>query len=347
MIDWKSAIVKDDTSVMEVVNLIDRVGLKIALVTNANNQLIGIVTDGDIRRGLLKHVDFSKSVTHVMQSNPKVATINDSKHEILSMMQDENICHVPILDHHGMIVGLEMLEEVIKTKVQDYFVVLMAGGLGSRLSPLTDACPKPLLKLGCKPMLQIIMENFAEYGFRKFYLCVNYKAKMIEEYFGDGQNFGFEIHYIHEEKQLGTAGALTLLPTMNQPFIVMNSDLLTKINFQSLIEYHLEYQSHATMCVKEYDFQVPYGVVRLEHNRIMRIDEKPIQRFFVNAGIYVLNSSLLALIPKNEYCDMPTLFDIAIQQALKTISFPIREYWLDIGRHEDLVRARNDYVEHF
>lgn len=346
--DWQKIVISESTPIIDVIQIIDHSGLRFAMVVNSSNQLVGTVTDGDIRRGLLKQIDTKQPIKTIMHLNPKVASRQDSKQDILQVMQKTSICHLPIVDAEQHILGLEILEELMDPSPQENYVVLMAGGLGSRLSPLTDNCPKPLLQINSKPMLQIIMENFAEYGFKKFFISLNYKASMIEEYFGDGSRFNFEIHYLHEDKKLGTAGALSLLPEMSQPIIVMNGDLLTKIHFQSLMDYHIKYQANATMCVKEFDFQVPYGVVRLdEHNNIIRIDEKPMQRFFVNAGIYVLSPEMLSLIEKNTYCDMPNLFSTAIEKNLSTISFPIREYWLDIGRPEDFVQAKLDYSEYF
>lgn len=346
--DWHSIVITEQTAIIDAIQVIDKSGLRFAMVIDTAHRLVGTITDGDIRRGLLKQISVQQPAKDIMRTEPHVATIHDSKQDILQLMQKASICHIPIIDQAGAIIGLEILEDIIQPTLQENYTVLMAGGLGSRLGPLTDNCPKPLLQLGDKPMLQIIMENFAEYGFKKFFVCVNYKAAMIKEYFGDGHSFDFEIHYINEEKPLGTAGALSLLPPMSHPFMVMNGDLLTKINFQHLMEYHVKHQAAATMCVKEFDFQVPYGVVTLDdNNHIIRIDEKPIQRFFVSAGIYVLHPDLLNHVEKNAYCDMPTLFNQVTETGHRTISFPIREYWLDIGRPEDFIKAKNDYVEYF
>ena len=220
----------------------------------------------------------------------------------------------------------------------------MVGGLGTRLRPLTQDTPKPMLKVGNKPILQTIVEKFAEYGFANITMCVNFNAGIIKDYFGDGKEFGVNIDYILEQKRMGTAGALSLLKERpNEPFFVMNGDLLTNVNFEHIFNYHTLHKATATMCVREYDYEVPYGVVKMNDNKIVEISEKPVQKFFVSAGIYMLSPEILDLIPKNEFYDMPTLFEKLIKLSKNIISFPIREYWLDIGRIEEYQRANEEY----
>jgi NDP-sugar pyrophosphorylase family protein len=201
-----------------------------------------------------------------------------------------------------------------------------------------------MLKVGDKPILHTIVERFASYGFIQIVLCVNYKAEMIRDYFGDGEKFGVQIEYVYEQERMGTAGALSLLTIRpGEPFFVMNGDLLTNVNFESLLDYHQLHQAEATMCVREYDFQVPYGVVNIEGHKVTAIVEKPVHKFFVSAGIYMLSSQTLEQIPKGEYYDMPTLFEKLIQQNQTTVSFPIHEYWLDIGRINEYEQANREY----
>jgi NDP-sugar pyrophosphorylase family protein len=227
-------------------------------------------------------------------------------------------------------------------------VVLMVGGLGTRLRPLTEETPKPLLRVGGKPILQTIVERFAAHGFTDFIFCVNYKAQMIRDHFGDGGRFGVRIEYIEESKRMGTAGALGLLPERPaEPFFVMNGDLLTNVNFENMLQYHLQNRAKASMCVREYDFQVPYGVVNIEEGLIRSIEEKPVHRFLVSAGIYMLDPSCLDLIPENAYYDMPALFERIVEEGGRAVSFPLREYWLDIGRMEEYERAKREYFEVF
>lgn len=224
----------------------------------------------------------------------------------------------------------------------------MAGGLGRRLQPLTNECPKPLLKVGGKPILEIILENFVEQGFNRFHIAVNYKAEMIESYFGNGSRWGIDLSYLREHERMGTAGALSLLPGgLTQPLIVMNGDLLTRINFRQLLSFHAEHHAQATMCVRDYDFQIPYGVVKIEKHRLTGIEEKPVHHCFVSAGIYVLQPDVISLIPRNTFFDMPDLFAEMIRQQKETAVFPIREYWLDIGRMDDFERAVGEYERHF
>lgn len=348
MKDWKKVLITEQATLRETIGIIDGGALKIALVVDAGKRLLGTVSDGDIRRGILRGCSLEDSVQEVLNRTPTVAAQNEGRDKILAMMRQKQVYQIPVVDAEGVIVGLEILERILEVPKHDNWVVLMAGGLGSRLAPLTEDTPKPLLKVGGKPILETIIENFVDYGFTNFRISVNYKAEMIESYFGDGSRFGARIDYLREEKKLGTAGALSLLserPT--SPVLVMNGDVLTKVNFQQLIDFHREHQAQATMCVREYDFQVPYGVVTLNKHRILTIEEKPVQRFFVNAGIYVLEPETLALIPKDSYYDMPTLFEQLVAREQETAVFPIREYWLDIGRMDDFQRAEGEFGKVF
>lgn len=345
---WQMARIAPDRCIRDAIRTIDEGAIQIAFVVDGDNRLLGTVTDGDIRRGILHGVALEEPVTRVMNPHPTTARADEGRDTILERMKQTRLHQIPVVDGQGRLVTVEILDELLQARHRDNWVVLMAGGLGSRLRPLTDECPKPLLKVGSKPLLEIILENFLEYGFRKFYISVNYKAEMVKEHFGDGSRWGIEIRYVHEDQRLGTAGALSLLPERPAlPLIVMNGDLLTKVNFQHLLDFHAEHRARGTMCVREYDFQVPYGVVRIDHHRILGIDEKPVQRFFVNAGIYVLEPEALDLIPPAAYFDMPELFTRLIDRKQETAVFPIREYWLDIGHMEDFARANGDFPEIF
>ena len=244
--------------------------------------------------------------------------------------------------------GIEDIEDIIRPVSKTNRVVLMVGGLGTRLRPLTQDTPKPMLKVGNKPILQTIVEKFAEYGFVNITMCVNFNASIIRDYFGDGKEFGVNIDYVLEQKRMGTAGALSLLKERpSEPFFVMNGDLLTNVNFEHILNYHTLNKATATMCVREYDYEVPYGVVKMNDNKIIEIAEKPVQKFFVSAGIYMLSPEILDLIPQDEFYDMPTLFEKAIAQGKNVISFPIHEYWIDIGRLEEYQKANEEYAKVF
>ena len=331
------------STIKEALQVIDSGAMKIALVINKENYLLGTLSDGDIRRALLAGLSLNESIESIIFTNPTVCGINATKEEILKIAVSKKLYCIPIIDDSGVLVGIEEFDDILKPTKFSNKIVLMAGGLGTRLRPLTDKIPKPLLEVGGKPILETIITSFAKYGFIDFILSVSYKAEMIEEYFGDGSRFGVSIEYIHENKRMGTAGALNLMrEKLNEPFFVMNGDLLTNINFQHMLEYHLFNQSVATMGVREYDFQVPYGVVNIEDHNILSIDEKPIQSFFVSGGVYVFSPEVLDLIP-NAYYDMPTLFEKLIENEKKSISFPIKDYWLDIGQISDYHKANTEY----
>lgn len=345
---WKDARVGPEVSIREAIRILDKSAIQIVLVVGDGNRLFGTVTDGDVRRGILKGLSLDEPVRGIMNATPTVARLDEAREAILAMMRRTRLHHIPVVDADRCVVGLETLDEMIQSRSRGNRVVLMAGGLGSRLRPLTDDRPKPMLAIGNKPLLETILENFIEYGFDRFYISVNYMADVVRSHFGDGKRWGVEICYLEEDQKLGTAGALSLLPEKPvEPLIVMNGDLLTKVNLSQLLDFHASHQVQATMCVREYDFKVPYGVVEFDGHRIKRIDEKPVHRFFVNAGIYVLQPAALDQIPANTYFDMPTLFEKLIAQGHSTAAFPIREYWLDIGHVADYERANGEFKQVF
>ena len=345
---WKDILIAPDVTILKAIELIDASTLQIAMVVDDSYKLLGTVTDGDVRRAILKGISLNLPVSEIMFQEPTVASSHESRDAIIARMKSKHLLQIPLVDQNGCVIGLDVGDELIETPYRDNIVVLMAGGLGTRLGELTRNCPKPLLRVGNKPVLETILENCREYGFSKFYISVNYKANMVKDYFGDGSRWGININYLEENKRLGTAGALGLLPeTPTLPVVVMNADVLTKINFKHLMDFHGEHKSVATMCVREYEFQVPFGVVQVDNHRLTNIQEKPIHRFFVNAGIYVLDPQAIALIPRNEYLDMPLLFDKLLKQQRETAAFPIHEYWLDIGRTDDFERANGEYNKVF
>ena len=350
MKDIENIIINEDTLIKEALEIIDKSSKQICLVLDKNRKLLGTISDGDIRRALLNNISLNESVQNVYFRNPTVANINDSKETILNICTIKKIHQIPIVDNDNNIVGLEILDELIGHYSKKNKVVLMVGGLGTRLRPLTENTPKPMLPVGGKPILQTIVEKFVSYGFVKIIMCIGYKSHVIQDFFEDGSKFGANIEYVLEEKRMGTAGALSLLgkeqlPT--EPFFVMNGDLLTNVNFEHLLEFHLQNNSLATICVREYDFQVPYGVVNIKDGQVISIAEKPIHKFFVSAGIYMLSPKCIDLIPFDEFYDMPTLFEKLIDINENTMSFPIREYWLDIGRMDEYEKANNEYCKVF
>nr|CRH08111.1 Conserved protein of unknown function. putative nucleotidyl transferase [Candidatus Magnetococcus massalia] len=323
--------------------------LGVALVVDHAYKLQGLVTDGDIRRGLLRHLPLDAPVSQVMSSEPITAKDTDSQDHVMALMRARGLFHIPIVDQDNRVVGLEWLKELSLPTPRDNWVVLMAGGLGTRLGELTRDCPKPLLKVGKQPILEVIIESFISFGFHKFFLAVNYKKDMIKEYFGDGSHLGVEIRYLEEEERMGTAGALSLLPEKpKDPFFVMNGDLLTRLNFGRVLDYHRQHEADATLCVRQVEQTVPYGVVDVGPNhRMEAFHEKPVNRYFVNTGIYLLEPHLLERIPKNEFFDMPELYKQLSSDGGKPVAFPFLEYWMDIGQVPDYHQANRDYGDQF
>lgn len=348
MKNYKNILLNTNSTIREALKIIDSGALKIGIVVDESEKLLGTVTDGDIRRGLLNNLSLDDSIESIIFRKPTVCRIDDTKEKILEIALEKKLYQIPIVDTHGKLIGIEEVDELLKPTHKNNKVVLMVGGLGTRLRPLTENIPKPMLKVGDKPILETIILNFKKYGYTEIILSVSYKSHVIEEYFGNGSKFGVKIEYIHEKKRMGTAGALTLMRhKLSEDFFVMNGDLLTNINFEHMMEYHLHNSSFATMGVREYDFQVPYGVISVDGINIKNIVEKPIHNFYVSGGVYVLNRRSLNYIPDSEYFDMPTLFEKMIEDGQKSISFPIREYWLDIGRMEEFEKANNEYHEVF
>ncbi len=348
MTNYKKVLLKTTSTIKEALTVINSGAMQIALVIDDDEKLLGTLTDGDIRRALINDFALSTTIETIISKNPIVCNIEDTKEKILEIAVSKKLYQIPIVDNEGKLVGIKEVDELLKPNTKPNKVVLMVGGLGSRLRPLTENIPKPMLKVGNKPILETIISNFKKYGFTNIVLSVSYKKEIIEEYFKDGSDFGVNIEYIYEEKRMGTAGALSLMnDILKEPFFVMNGDLLTNINFEHMIDYHIENLSVGTMGVREYDFQVPYGVVNTDGINIKSIEEKPVHNFFVSGGIYILNPEVLRFISKDVFFDMPTLFENLIAEGNKIISFPIKEYWLDIGRVEEYEKANAEYHKVF
>ena len=349
MHDWRKVILNKNDTIQSAIDILDKEAMRIAMVVDDSGRLIGTVTDGDIRRGLTKHLPMNTEVFEIMFKEPAVVSVDFSQKEILTKMKKLDLLQMPIVDCDKKVVGLETIQNLIVKTSYDTPVFLMAGGFGKRLHPLTDEIPKPLLKVGDKPILENILDQFISAGFNDFYISTHYKAEMVREHFGDGSDWGISIQYVHEDKPLGTAGGLGLLPkkTYSSPIIMMNGDLLTKINFEQLLKFHLEEKGDATICVRKYDFQVPYGVIKANGHRITSIEEKPLHKFFVNAGVYVLSPSILNVVDGVNYLDMPQLLEKTIESYGQVNMFPVHEYWLDIGQIEQFNQAQRDVRELF
>ena len=333
-------ILKPDSTFELAVEALDRTGLGFLAVVDESNLLLGILTDGDIRRSFLKK-EFDLAV--IINRKPEVMNENSSQQEIISRLKTLHRRHMPIVNDDMILQSVFSLD-AITFVTRDNPVVIMAGGLGSRLGQLTKNTPKPMLNVGSKPMLQHLIEQFRDQGFRKFIFCVNYKKNVIRNYFSNGEKLGVQISYVEEEKRLGTAGALSLIaPSIKVPYFVINADILVNIDYMQLLNFHLKSKSLATMCVREFQMQVPYGVINSNiNNDLVSLDEKPHISFDVNAGIYLLDPSINDFIPKNQFFDMPSLFEILIAKELQTSVFQINDYWRDIGHKEDLEQANAD-----
>lgn len=335
--------VRANQTVRETIAAIGANRRQIALVVDAADHLLGVVTDGDIRRGILRGVGLEDSAVEIMNSQPKVAQHTDSSQMIIDQMAEFAIRHMPVVDRDGKIIGLFMADEIHPRPILATPIVLMAGGKGQRLYPLTRDVPKPMLPIGGVPLLEIILRSLAAQGFINVYISVNYLADVIVNHVGDGAAWGLKVEYVRENKPLGTAGALAeLAGLMAEPFIVMNSDLLTLVNLREMLSFHSKERGKATVGVREHLFEIPYGVVNLTGSIVESMVEKPLHRSLVNAGIYALNPEVLDLLVPGEYCDMPTLLDLIMSKGDWVTAFPIHESWLDVGRPEDLNQAQTD-----
>ncbi len=344
MKNWQTLLIRPETTMEAAIEVLDQGAQRIVLVVDTESHLLGTVTDGDIRCALIKHMPMDLPVQQIMCQTPKTAHVDWSRELILATMEKYELLQIPIVDNENRLLGLETLHDILKKRHRDNPVLLIAGGLGTRLYPLTQNCPKPLLKVGEKPILELILERFIEAGFHRFYISTHFMPEMIHAHFGDGNRWGVTIRYIHEEHPLGTGGSLGLLPhdEIDLPLFMMNGDLLTSMDFRSLLEFHQAQDAMATVCVREYEHRVPFGVMGFEGHRITSIVEKPIQRSFINAGIYLLSPEFTRSVVPGVRVDMPDLLQRHINQGRAVNMFPIHEYWLDIGRMDDFNRAQQD-----
>ena len=330
---------------LEVINLGD---IQIALIVDENLSLLGTVTDGDIRRGLLHELSLNDEVRKVMNVDYSYGREACSKQYCNELCKDRRLKYLPILDDSKRVVQLFKYDQqyIESSKIIESPVVIMAGGKGLRLRPLTESCPKPMLKLGNSPILEVILNQFISQGFSNFFLSVNYLKDQIIDYFNDGSSLGVSINYLSETKPLGTAGSLSLLPAIlpAQPILIVNGDILSKVDFSEILQYHKQNQAIATLCVRNHAASLPFGVVTTEGAQLLSIKEKPTLNFLVNSGIYVIEPCLLSLISQDEAIDMPTLLERALSNGSKIVTYPIYEYWLDIGRPETLLKASAEWT---
>jgi dTDP-glucose pyrophosphorylase len=337
----------DTISMKEAIAVLNKVYHKILIVLDDNHRVVGSITDGDIRRGLLRGLKIDELVSFVMNVNPVLLHKNDTKAEMIAKMEEKLIFYVPQVDDQDRFINLISLYDLKKYLYSDCAVFILAGGLGTRLKDLTKYTPKPMLPIDGKPMLERLILSFKDQEFKRFYLSVNYLKEKIMDYFGDGRDLGVEISYVVENQRLGTAGPLSLLNKMTQDapeIIVINADVCVETDFGSLLRYHKNSKNIVTVCAKEHSYQVPYGVIRFEDDSLLTIDEKPLETFFVNAGIYVMEQSILGQLKDNIYCDMPDFINEIKGNGFRVGLYPLHEDWVDVGLPKEYqkVRGRND-----
>lgn len=340
--NWQNAILTPENTLQEAIHNLDVTCLQIILVTSSDGTLIGTLTDGDIRRGLLRGLNLDRAIESIVFNDPLVVPPEFGRDMVLQLMQANSIHQLPIVDKKRRVIGLHLLDELITPGQRDNIMVIMAGGQGTRLRPHTENCPKPLLPVAGKPMLEHIIERAKAEGFHNFVLATHYLGHMIEEYFEDGSAWQIKIEYLKEESPLGTAGAIGLLnPKPDIPLLVTNGDVLTDIRYGELLDFHCRHDAAATMAVRIHEWQHPFGVVRTKGVDIIGFEEKPISRNHINAGVYALDPFVFNLLEGCDYCDMPTLFNQLQEKQKRTIVYPMHEPWLDVGQPADYERANS------
>lgn len=342
-------VVSPDSCIREVLECIGRGAQGIALVLDDERHLIATVTDGDVRRAILAGTDLELSVRELLvqrdpsfHSGPVTAPAGTPDAALLHLMSETSLRQIPLVDDEGRIVNIALLSELVKEYELPLRAIVMAGGYGTRLRPLTDELPKPMLPVGDRPLLEIIVKGLKEAGIRQVNVATHYKGEMIAEHFKDGQDFGVDIRYVEEDQPLGTAGALSLLEESDQPLLVINGDILTRVDFRAMLNFHREHNADLTVAVRQYEFRVPYGVIDTDGVAVTGISEKPLVRQFINAGIYLLNPAIRRLVPNGQHYDIPDLIERLLQEGRPVVCFPIREYWLDIGKSDHYDQAKVD-----
>ncbi len=341
----QQAIVEPGIPLSEALVALDRNGLGVLLVADSDRRLLGVITDGDIRRHILSGGSLDVPAGEIATRTPRTARPGTSTTELLHRMSEDSelsIEHLPLVDQYGTIVGLVLRRDLLSIEEPELSAVIMAGGLGTRLRPLTNNVPKPMLPVGDRPLMERTIERMRKAGIRNVSVTTHFCGDVIASHFGDGRAFGVELQYVAEDRPLGTAGALRLMSPPPGPLLVVNGDILTGLNYHDLLSYHREMGADATVGLRNYDVQVPYGVVDCSGNAVTGLREKPTQRFLVNAGVYLLDPGVLSYIPADQRFDMTDLIQRLLDAGKRVVGFPIVEYWLDIGQPADYERAQTD-----
>lgn len=340
---WRRALLLHDATLQQAICNLNETALQIVMVVSPSCRLIGTLTDGDIRRGLLKGMDLNSPIETIIHHNPVVVPPQMGRDMVLQLMQVNKLHQLPVVDEERRVVGLHLWDELMLPGQRPNLMVIMAGGQGTRLRPHTEKCPKPLLQVAGRPMLEHIIERARAEGFQRFVFALHYLGQMIEDYFSDGSRWNVRIDYLREESPLGTAGAVSLLdPRPGAPFLVSNGDVLTDIRYAELLDFHCRHGAAATMAVRRHEWQHPFGVVRTKGVDIIGFEEKPIARSHINAGVYVLEPEAIDVLSAGEHCDMPVLFSRLQERSARTIAYPMHEPWLDIGSEADYTSAQEN-----
>ena len=341
---WRLSLLPLGASVKDAIQSLNQSRMHIVIAVEAGDLLVGTITDGDIRRGILRGVDLSSPLDAVLQREPFVVPPQFDREAALAIMVANDVHQLPIVDAERRVLGLHLRDALQEEAARPNTMVIMAGGKGTRLRPHTEHCPKPMLTVGGKPMLEHIIERGRADGLRHFVIATHYLGEMIEDHFADGARLGVAIRYLREQEPLGTGGALSLLePRPTNAFVVTNGDVLTNVSYGHVLDFHHRHGAVATMAVRPHEWQHPFGVVRTEGMDITGFDEKPIHRTHVNAGIYVMQPSVLDLLAIGARCDIPTLFERLRAGSHRTIAYPVHEPWRDVGHPDDLAGARFDH----
>jgi dTDP-glucose pyrophosphorylase/CBS domain-containing protein len=340
---WEKALIGPEATFRDALKAIDATGTGMALVVDGDRRLLGVLSDGDLRRALIRGAGLEDAAIAGANREPLCIDQHQDRAATLAMLRAHSLRQLPVLDVGRRVVGLTTISDFLNIPIRTNPVVIMAGGKGERLAELTRDTPKPMLKVGPRPILDTIVGNLAAQGFRRFWLAVNYKADQIERHFGDGSTLGLDIGYLREEKPLGTCGALSLLPLQDQPIVVTNGDILAKVDYGHVLDSHMETEALATVVVRDYQMQVPFGVVNAEEGQILRIEEKPTQSYTISAGAYVLSPGAMTLIPAGAYYDMPMLIADMIERRMSVRQQRAEGYWMDIGRPPDYAQANADF----
>ena len=337
-------VVDISSSLRTAMELFQKNGKKTVFITNNTNKLLGVLSDGDIRRYLLKNSNIDTSVKDAMNSSPMSLSVESSKSSILDFFRKEDVSCLPIIDLSGILIDIIIRNDARLISDVNNFVVIMAGGFGTRLGEMTKNCPKPMIKIEGIPIIEHIINNFKKYGFKKFIITTHYLSQIIKDYLGDGSKLDIEITYVYEDEPLGTGGSLTLMPDnfTDLPIIVTNGDIITKLNYGELLEFHNENKNDITMCLHLYENKIDFGVVEVENGVVKKLVEKPTVEYLINSGVYVLNSSQLEKFDKNSVLTMPEIIEHCIDMGSNVGSFILADYWIDVGRLQDLQKAKND-----